>query len=579
VELLILRPSTTFGVRCRRRHDNGLSQHEHLLDPSQILRRRPNRTLRKRQQFEVWGQLTATIDEGGIENIELGPSATTTTVTTSSSSFDDEAYDVSTTTSLQSLAPRRQRRPKPAMNSEDDIYRQIFNGWLPNSVQYVLRDVGFLRLLLNCITLVGLPSLIEQHPNLVDDALRLWFGLTVRPNSNSFLSSSSSLPRRQSIRYGDSPRQVIELWDQNASSTGAFNNTNNNTDDDETPIKDETIIFIHGGAWGTGFPAMYMLVALPFLEKRYSVAIIGYRTYPDASAMEQARDVADAIQAIRQQHASQNKNKQKKEIIEDDSKKSDHTYTLIAHSSGAHICALAMTHGILSTRKSTMASISTTAATSIDRFISLAGVFDIREHYKFEKLRGLARFSPMAPACSDIDAVRSIAKYEPANNVSIFKRWRYNSPLRILQVMTVAQATGTAGRLSNDDDDRTYYDGNYFPLPRVDDNTPTLPSKILLIHSLDDTSCPYWYTEDFATALQEYGNRSKAIINTMNKGKKEKDKSSVAIDNDDNDDTEPVVGDLDVDIEILESSGHQQLILELMFGGPVQDMILDWIGY
>ena len=40
------------------------------------------------------------------------------------------------------------------------------------------------------------------------------------------------------------------------------------------------IFFVHGGAWGSGQPWFYRLIAIPFLELGFAVAIIGYRVYP-----------------------------------------------------------------------------------------------------------------------------------------------------------------------------------------------------------------------------------------------------------------------------------------------------------
>lgn len=38
-----------------------------------------------------------------------------------------------------------------------------------------------------------------------------------------------------------------------------------------------TVFFVHGGAWGSGMPWMYRLVAPTFLRLNFAVVIVGYR--------------------------------------------------------------------------------------------------------------------------------------------------------------------------------------------------------------------------------------------------------------------------------------------------------------
>jgi acetyl esterase/lipase len=43
---------------------------------------------------------------------------------------------------------------------------------------------------------------------------------------------------------------------------------------------------------------MYRLVAEPFLKQGWTVAILGYRTYPDGTAKDQCDDCAQAIKCL-----------------------------------------------------------------------------------------------------------------------------------------------------------------------------------------------------------------------------------------------------------------------------------------
>jgi hypothetical protein len=152
------------------------------------------------------------------------------------------------------------------------------------------------------------------------------------------------------------------------------------------------------------------------------------------------------------------------------------------------------------------------ASLKLGRFVSLAGVFDIPQHYRYEIGRGVARFSPMSRACSrrldndDGEDERTIPNtLHPINTLA---GWRENSPFYDL--------------VSNKASVR-------------------FPDECLVVHGTKDTTCPCSYSERFGEAL-------KAIHNAPSH----------------------------VDIEILET-GHAEMVLELMFGGVTQDIVMDWL--
>mmetsp|Transcript_58221 Transcript_58221/g.142353 ORF Transcript_58221/g.142353 Transcript_58221/m.142353 type:complete len:517 (-) Transcript_58221:62-1612(-) len=458
------------------------------------------------------------------------------------------------------MRSRRPQRPRPSMNPDDDTNRQL-NNLLPSSFQYLLRDIGFLRLVLNVSVFVGLPTMKQQYPSVLDDFIQVWFGWnywtwpkrtsdsSIAPLSDSSTRSVSPvdrpLPRRRSIKYGDqSPNQVVELWQWN-DDDNVVHNEDSKKKKKKKNDSNETIIFVHGGAWGTGFPAMYSLVALPFLRrKKYNVAIVGYRTYPDANLLQQADDVVDAIAALQREQEQQ----------ENDAA-SKYSYTLIGHSSGSHICSLAMARGMLS-------SVGDSSTCVVDRFISLAGVFDIREHYRFETVRGLARISPMAPAAAAVDCydgrVDTSSRRRRRRRQSIIAKWRSSSPLHLVRDMTdrivATDATTSTTAVDINSDNKNNSDEYFLSSSSTsEDERLTFPNDIMVVHSMDDTTCPYWYSEDFAGALREY-NYEKT---------KETDMSSAPT--------------KVVDLEILTTSGHAELVLELIYGGPTQDLVLDWL--
>jgi hypothetical protein len=177
----------------------------------------------------------------------------------------------------------------------------------------------------------------------------------------------------------------------------------------------------------------------------------------------------------------------------------------------------------------------------------------------------------MAAACSGSDyqiaesptSEASTRKNGKTKN-SIFARWRNNSPIHLIEHLTDI--------VTKADDSCIYLDGvNQLPPSGV-----ALPSNIMLVHGVDDTTCPYWYSQNFAEVLVEY---QKKIEKT--KTKPTTYLSAVMADDDDRDDEEGRDGEDQnasrVDLNILESSGHAELLLELIFGGTVQDLVLGWL--
>lgn len=224
----------------------------------------------------------------------------------------------------------------------------------------------------------------------MNDLVRLWVpSWSSSPLLSSGLSEAQTklsinpgCLSKQMIRYGHHPSQVVHLWDN------------------DSIHSNETIVFVHGGAWGSGYPGMY-------------------------------------------------------------TGSTDHKYTLKAHSSGAHICSLAMTLGIL-------------PGSSVDRFISLAGIFDIPEHYRFEIARDVSRFSPMVPACAGV--VGATSGDDNHQGATVLAKWRNSSPLHTIQKVAAAV------RSNSMEGTRAYVTPEIFPgeiLWYIASKTPFAHTRIL----------------------------------------------------------------------------------------------------
>ena len=304
----------------------------------------------------------------GSQPVKSSRDATASTNVTSIE-YASTSCTVDTTTALMSPTVE---------NSEDDFFR-TFRRNVPVKIQYLLRDSGFVRTTMNSLVLLGVPTLINQYPSALHDFFAL-IGNRYIPNilpkqyqSKSQLDVDFNVSY---IPYGDDKRQFYSLIRPTTLRS------------QHTHKKNRLVVFVHGGAWGSGWPGMYQLTAIPFINSGYDFAVIGYRTYPSTDVRGQIDDLNLALKSLR------------------DAVPNTQDVTLIAHSSGAHITSLGFLNGQI-------------PKAYANQYISLSGLFDIPSHYLFEKSRGVERISPMAAACG-----------LPGQRL---QGWKDCSPLRISQ--------------------------------------------------------------------------------------------------------------------------------------------------
>ena len=259
--------------------------------------------------------------------------------------------------------------------------------------------------------------------------------------------------RREVIQYGPHEKQHIDLF-----------YPENNKDKSTAPYRG-LITFIHGGAWGSGHPWMYRLVAPYFLRQNFLVAIVGYRTYPCVRSVtmdvstdgetSQLCDIQDAWEAL--------------QTVREEVEKYSHTKgyvgnVLMGHSSGAHI-ALLMLVDMVTERQRGSSNDNSTASPKKeypDYFVGLAGPYDIGNHFDYEAMRGVEQISPMKAICGGTRDNFSV--------VSPISRMMFNL------------TTTPAGHTTN---------GQLPP--------------ILLIHGVEDTTVPFTATADAARSLRSSG--------------------------------------------------------------------------
>ncbi|XP_006626861.1 uncharacterized protein [Lepisosteus oculatus] len=151
------------------------------------------------------------------------------------------------------------------------------------------------------------------------------------------------------------------------------------------------IIFVYGGAWGSGKRSIYCLLALQMAkELNASVVCPDYSIYPKGTVLEMVQDIADSILWVRENCHMFNLDKE--------------SITLIGHSAGAHLCALTTAFlaagyenlGIEVPKQKEL-------ALSVKGVVGLSGVYHIKDHYLHEIWRGVEHVSTMHKAMGELE--------------------------------------------------------------------------------------------------------------------------------------------------------------------------------
>jgi acetyl esterase/lipase len=334
--------------------------------------------------------------------------------------------------------PRRNRLPHPHLTSGPvvgDQMTRFLGTLLPLKWHNACRDSGAFRWI--CDTLVPASAPLMLTSTMVTDFRKL----------------SARVQRHQ---YGPHPRHILELYPPTTT-----------TEPTTTVSSSSLLVFIHGGAWGSGLPWLYRLVANAFPS--HTVAVVGYRTYPCAQTVDD--QVADCQVAL--------------DFLIADGPPDQHI-TLMGHSSGAHVALMLVVEQAKQKR----------SRVNIQSFVGLSGPYDISHHFDFEAARGVEELSPMKAICGYTR-----------------QAFRYNSPALRLQAALV------------DASDIVNY----------------LPSRMLLVHGMEDSTVPFTATAEAASVLRLCG--------------------------------------VTVCQELyIAQIGHQDTVMHMMVGGSTRDAVLEWMN-
>lgn len=228
------------------------------------------------------------------------------------------------------------------------------------------------------------------------------------------------------------------------------------------------VLYVHGGAWGAGDAMHYSQLACKIADESSSdVYILSYRLYPAVGISRQVEDVIAALRFIRKNHPRQK-------------------LFLLAHSSGAHVSALAL-----------LRSVSTTSATPLaDVAFFSAGPFHLMHHFLFESRRGVADISPMLPAAG---ADRNLKKFDGCSPSVIAES--FESKLAEHPLPTPPPALEGEIVATN------------VPLPDVETEKDGIPfPRIYVATSSCDTVVPMYSSLRFAAALRKLGANAQLLV-------------------------------------------------------------------
>ncbi|XP_071775963.2 uncharacterized protein LOC139927648 [Centroberyx gerrardi] len=167
------------------------------------------------------------------------------------------------------------------------------------------------------------------------------------------------------------------------------------------------VVFIYGGAWGSGDRSIYCLLARQMAEELSATVVCpDYCTYPKANVLGMVQDIADCLIWARE-------SRQKFNFDTDN-------IVLIGHSAGAHLCALT-TLFLIDTREELFieASKQQELTVAIRGVIGLSGVYNIMDHYEHERMRAVEYVSTMHKA---MNGVENFPYYSPTHILRTFSQ-------------------------------------------------------------------------------------------------------------------------------------------------------------
>ena len=328
--------------------------------------------------------------------------------------------------------PLHRRIPHPHLATGLEVSDQmtrLLGAILPLSWQNHFRDSGGFRNTMDTLVSWSIPVGAVTNPSAAAEMLRL-------------------TRKRKNFSYGDHEMQCIDMFLPECP---------------EAQISG-LIFFAHGGAWGSGKPSFYRLVATPFLKMNLAVAIVGYRTYPIGDLNVQVGDLELAALELSKRYPKLCGAQRTRRSI---------GTCVMGHSSGAHIGLVMLAQRaqrLLRLQEAKLqnpgenATVNGGPSMPVDSFVGISGPYDISHHFDYEAARGVEEISPMKAACG----------YSR-------EQFRHNSPaLRLVHFLASFKECDNLAL------------NNFLP-------------RMLLIHGIEDDTVPFTSTGEAARLMRACG--------------------------------------------------------------------------
>ena len=194
------------------------------------------------------------------------------------------------------------------------------------------------------------------------------------------------------------------------------------------------IVFVYGGAWSSGSKTTYAPIGYEFVRQGYAAMVGDYTLVPDAQCKQMVEEVRMLIglglaAATPEGRASQwdVRPGMSASLIEQVCAGARQGVHVVGHSAGGHLSVLGVLEQAVSelqgmTGMGESNSLLSWAPRDLGSLVSIAGVYDVGDHYRYEQSRSVAHLSGLFPAMEAKEA--ALPLYSPTQILPRWRDWR-----------------------------------------------------------------------------------------------------------------------------------------------------------